>query len=382
MAIFLMLVWLGWTGLSSGAVRGDADSFYNTYDFAKKCLPHQKLEINMRTGAALFVLDERRSGEIERLGTNQGNFMCHFELETSRNYGFHVYIDEMSLEESPVVPTTGKAPECKDYLQFGRDVLYWNTHSSPHYCGQRSRMPNNSTAVVFTGGEGNRMYVEEVDKEMDVWLMLAKRSPDTRPRVLYMVVTVIKKGCGNKDLYYRQCQHTKHCVRREFFCDGRVNCAWPSAEAGGTDEVNCDHQDAHGGGPLNEVSLHNLPIIIIIVIVLAAMVVIGAVICKKFATSIFKPDRQDSVSENRRIRDVPAASSSLVPRQPATGDLSETTPALLGHHGHPDAGRVPSAPPSYDDVVKDSNPAFLVAQDDPPPYSPTPPDPIPTAPRE
>ena len=39
---------------------------------------------------------------------------------------------------------------------------------------------------------------------------------------------------------YRKCPHTSHCIRREFFCDGRINCAWPNAEEGGTDEVNCD----------------------------------------------------------------------------------------------------------------------------------------------
>ena len=40
---------------------------------------------------------------------------------------------------------------------------------------------------------------------------------------------------------YRKCPHSRgYCIRREFFCDGRVNCAWPDAEAGGTDEVLCD----------------------------------------------------------------------------------------------------------------------------------------------
>ena len=41
--------------------------------------------------------------------------------------------------------------------------------------------------------------------------------------------------------HYRKCPHSRgYCIRREFFCDGRVNCAWPDAEAGGTDEVLCD----------------------------------------------------------------------------------------------------------------------------------------------
>ena len=41
--------------------------------------------------------------------------------------------------------------------------------------------------------------------------------------------------------FCRKCPHSRgYCIRREFFCDGRVNCAWPDAEAGGTDEVLCD----------------------------------------------------------------------------------------------------------------------------------------------
>ena len=43
-----------------------------------------------------------------------------------------------------------------------------------------------------------------------------------------------------KNILFRKCPHTSHCIRREFFCDGRINCAWPNAEEGGTDEVNCD----------------------------------------------------------------------------------------------------------------------------------------------
>ena len=51
-----------------------------------------------------------------------------------------------------------------------------------------------------------------------------------------------------KNILFRKCPHTSHCIRREFFCDGRVNCAWPNAEEGGTDEINCD---AEGKGNFN-----------------------------------------------------------------------------------------------------------------------------------
>ena len=99
--------------------------------------------------------------------------------------------------------------------------------------------------MVYSGGQGSRMYVEEKDSEMDVWIKISKRGLERQPqprtsRNFNMTVTVIKKNCGDKNPFYRRCQNTQHCIRREFFCDGRVNCAWPDAEAGGTDEIKCD----------------------------------------------------------------------------------------------------------------------------------------------
>ena len=91
------------------------------------------------------------------------------------------------------------------------------------------------------------MYVEEKDSEMDMLISITKRRnfQHQNPRVLKLTVTVIKKDCGAKNPFYKQCSHTDHCIRREFFCDGRVNCAWPDAEAGGTDEVNCGAEGKH-----------------------------------------------------------------------------------------------------------------------------------------
>ncbi len=179
--------------------------------------------------------------------------MCHYELETPSGYGFHVYIDEMYLEDNPNYNSQVEDKPCTDYVQFGRDTLYVTTFKSPYFCGKRSRKAtvNSNGTSVFTGGQGMRMYTEVVDHEMDVWLRLSPRSAEEAasksPRLIYMTVTTIKKGCGQKDAFYRQCRHTSNCIRREFFCDGRVNCAWPDAEAGGTDEVDCDKE----GNPKN-----------------------------------------------------------------------------------------------------------------------------------
>ena len=110
-----------------------------------------------------------------------------------------------------------------------------------HY-QQPSKAINGSNIPAFTGGQGIRMYVEESDSEMDLWISVSKGKLHTnpKPRILVMTITVVKKNCRGSSRFYRQCPHSPYCIRREFFCDGRVNCAWPDAEAGGTDEVQCD----------------------------------------------------------------------------------------------------------------------------------------------
>ena len=125
---------------------------------------------------------------------------------------------------------------------FFRDILFVDSHRSQKFCGKRTTPVNNGSSLAFSGGQGTRFYVEETDREMDLWIKISKRTPsfNPSPRRLKITVTVIKKDCGVHHPYYRQCSHTDHCIRREFFCDGRINCAWPDAEHGGTDEVNCD----------------------------------------------------------------------------------------------------------------------------------------------
>ena len=38
---------------------------------------------------------------------------------------------------------------------------------------------------------------------------------------------VLQKSCSARDSGYVQCDNSRNCVRKELFCDGRVNCAWP-----------------------------------------------------------------------------------------------------------------------------------------------------------
>ena len=39
--------------------------------------------------------------------------------------------------------------------------------------------------------------------------------------------SLFQKSCSARDSSYVQCANSRHCVRSDLFCDGRVNCAWP-----------------------------------------------------------------------------------------------------------------------------------------------------------
>jgi hypothetical protein len=105
---------------------------------------------------------------------------------------------------------------CRDYVQFGRDVLFVTNFQSQKYCGLRPkrdliRKDENEAAEIGKP----RLYVEENDREMDIWLTvkMSEDSEEWRPRNLTLVVTVFKPGCGSKDNYFRACPNTQNCVR-------------------------------------------------------------------------------------------------------------------------------------------------------------------------
>lgn len=179
------------------------------------------------------------------------------------------------------------------------------------------------------------------------------------PRRLKITVTVIKKDCGVHHPYYRQCSHTDHCIRREFFCDGRINCAWPDAEHGGTDEVNCDAEDEPYRGPFNSRGASNIPLVIVMIIIATAFIVVMVIFGKKFFVVFCKNNelRRQSTPSSTQFNELPpssrrrpaVAASVVLPAEP-----NEHTPALAATS----SDDAPSAPPSYEEVIKD-NPGIL-----------------------
>ena len=115
-----------------------------------------------------------------------------------------------------------------DFVQFGRDILFVTTHLSHKFCGL-VKLPvpeevNGVTKFKFPGSMKTRTYIEDSDREMDIWININSADKD-KEKTLSLVVTPVKKNCKGKDRNYKQCGYRDSCVRKELFCDGRVNCA-------------------------------------------------------------------------------------------------------------------------------------------------------------
>ena len=141
------------------------------------------------------------------LFTCRSVFSCHLELFLpSSLYGFSIFIEEMSLGGS-------QGGGCRrDYLQFGRDILFLTTHKSRKYCGQVEPPVSTQRKEGVTGFTfpltplANRIYSEEDDMEMDVWLQIDLANARAEGKSLTLVVTPFKKSCASRDLLYRQCR--------------------------------------------------------------------------------------------------------------------------------------------------------------------------------
>lgn len=277
-------------------------------------------------------------------------FRCHLELEVrNSNYGFSVFIEEMSL--------SGSSSGCdEDYLQFGRDILFVTSHRSGKYCGD-VEPPVARISEGLTGFDFpitplvRRIYTEELDKDMDVWLKVT--NGQGWPKSLTLVVTPFKKFCGSKDVEYRQCRYSTKCVRKELFCDGRVNCAWPYSEP--ADEVYCKDISAATSSTTVWKS-SNIPVIIVVsVVVLGAISLLCFGLCKltskvKKFNSLYSEELCHSDSDSQQQQQLRAPHPLLIHRAAEDGDLRPSCPPL------------PPLPPGKS--------AQLGFPPPPPPYSP------------
>ena len=180
--------------------------------------------MQLHSGSKLFTFNS------SHLMPTSKSFSCHLELYlSSSDFGFFVFIEEMSLSGS----TVGGCKE--DFLQFGRDILFVTTHLSQRYCGKVERPRLKTNLAVPASQISQRTYTEQTDREMDIWLNIQIMPEQEGYKTLAIRVTPLKKECDTEDALYLPCGNQGLCVRKEMRCDGRVNCplkegAWPGKE--------------------------------------------------------------------------------------------------------------------------------------------------------
>lgn len=172
-------------------------------------------------------------------------FECHLELLLfSAKSGFFVYFDSLKISG----PSDG---ECNsDYVQFGRDILFITSYRSNKFCGSIRGLTVSQPFAGVNSSSGwrenekvtplaKRIYSESSDQEMDIWLQLAVPPADwPGHKTISLTVTPFKKSCSKEDPNHRRCSlSSRECIRRELFCDGRVNCALQASKP--PDESSC-----------------------------------------------------------------------------------------------------------------------------------------------
>jgi len=156
----------------------------------------------------------------------------------------------------------------RDFYQFGRDFLLFTSHKGRKRCGEvraaRRVLREDGTLLRLDYGRTSRAqreYVEDVDKEMDLWLAVHPSARGEPAKQLRLVITPFKKQCAGDDYYYRRCPSKagsgQQCIKRELFCDGQINC-------GGTEK---DEQQEYCLQHLGGADMFiTIPIIILIVV--------------------------------------------------------------------------------------------------------------------
>jgi len=357
--IFGLLNLMGLFKISQQVLSSRHSKSYVEHINITDCEPGKK-ELLLRTGAtAIFYFNETEQTNLAR----KSDFSCHYELEVSKTarkkYGFHVYIEEMFLRRN------GK--KCYDYIQFARDKGFLTTYTSNKYCGERWRLDLLTTPLQYRS-QGSRFYVEETQGEMDVFVEIQRAtSIFSKPRYLKMTITVFKKNCESDDENYKACPYTNHCIRKEFFCDGRPNCAWSIEEKRKetvTDEHKCDKK-AKGSNTDSSGTSTNVLVLIICSLAATAMAVILVVFIYKCIKLQRQRMRTDAIIRADRARvsvrtinprpDTTDSRSTTNYQQPPSDSPPSYAKAIAENPGLLSRG-TPIAPPSYSEaLIADQN---------------------------
>ena len=337
-----------------------------------------KSEIQLGREAAILIFDESSISTYSNL--KKRNLECHFELENlSEKYGFHFYFEEINMN-SKVAASSSLVfgDSCRgDYVQFGRDTFGIHTFTSKKYCGRAQKVDYlRLSPKQSSHNQGNRMYIENQDDDVDVYFKVERREGNNVPsfnRTLILVVTIFKKDCNVRrktflgSRSWRKCKYTNYCVPEKYFCDQYSNCGWGLNKQGVTasDEDQCLYEAmVYNTGFFRR---DNIPINIIVIVIVLAIIVLMLGVCKRIIGlyRVMRPSAQSDeedesvrVSDTRREHSLRSANNTTPVINHSTSLISETNSSTT----------IPlEQPPSYDEVVKTngSNPNRESTQDSP-----------------
>ena len=218
--------------------------------------------LSLAPGLIRTVTLEESSAVILTIIANNGKVpfrKCDLKIKSSPDHGLMVRVETGALRQS----TRGRA-KCIDYLQLGRD------DSTPFYTWDKTeKLCGEFSGTSYTDNNG----------ELLIWLRLGEwDNLDTKESVhLSLVITQFRFEGASK---YRACHSAHTWIRREYFCDGRVNCA-KDARPVDEDEAVCKNESFHAGLPTTSTTLPSGPPLnlLSITLILVSVAVILFLLC-------------------------------------------------------------------------------------------------------
>jgi len=255
-------------------------------ELCRRQSPQKPVKIEMEEGgAAVLVLDQ---GEILK-----PYWRCDLELSAGKGQGLMVQVEDATLRPNELRPR-----KCDDYMQLGRDdnTPFFTWDKTDKLCGEEARnvafdVPNGQLLFwLRLGGMGRTNMLEDVGFSIVVTSYLEKDAPDLTN--------------------YRACADGSRFIRRNFFCDGRRNCAMDPIE-----EEADESQQSCGSGldllapsppPLSTPHLNLLTITLVLVsaaVLLLALLVLAVRLRRHH--SCFHPSSSSSSSSPRGQPELP-----------------------------------------------------------------------------
>jgi len=230
--------------------------------------------LDIGAGSAIFALENASMYKTDK--TRDKYKKCQILVKANEGYGLMAYVEQMHLRQD-TRPSSASLPKCIDYIQFGRDdmIPFVTVYKSDKFCGERS-------GLKYDEPGGNLL----------VWLTLGPSRPSSYREALgvvklSLIVTAYQKEGTKVELTsYRACNEGRRWIRKEYFCDGRTNCAL-DADPADESQLSCPSKTGKdlttsgpsGGGedihpPLNLISITLVLVSCVVLLVLIAMLML------------------------------------------------------------------------------------------------------------